>query len=145
MPVALIAATRRPVWLTEGLGLDRMRDEAEAIAENEAVAEFLTASGQGTLTELLLATMTLMVALIASGFTVASVLRLRTEEFAGRADPILATPVARSRWLMSHYAVSVGGSLLIMLGAGIAMGLGYLSSTTRADEILPVIGARIWV
>jgi len=126
-----------------GYFIGLIADEAEAIAENEAVADFLTASGQGTLTELLLATMTLMVALIASGFTVASVLRLRTEEFAGRADPILATPVGRWRWLASHFAVSVGGSLLIMLGAGIAMGLGYLSSTTQADEILPVIGASL--
>jgi ABC-2 type transport system permease protein len=126
-----------------GYFIGLIADEAEAIAENEAVAEFLTGAGQGSLTELLLATMTLMVALIASGFTVASVLRLRTEELAGRADPMLATPVGRWRWLSSHFAVSVGGSLLIMVGAGIAMGLGYLSSTMQADEILPVIGASL--
>lgn len=126
-----------------GYFIGLIADEAEAIAENEAVAEFLTGAGQGTLTELLLATMTLMVALIASGFTVASVLRLRTEELAGRAEPMLATPVGRWRWLSSHFAVSVGGSLLIMIGAGIAMGLGYLSSTMQSDEILPVVVASL--
>lgn len=116
-------------------------DEAEALADNEAVAEFLAQSGQASITDALLATMTLTVALMGSGFTVSSVLRLRSEENALRADPILATPVGRRRWFASHYSVAVGGSLLLMLASAVAIGLGYLSATGRADEFLPMMAA----
>jgi ABC-2 type transport system permease protein len=122
-------------------------DEAEALADNDVVAEMLEQAGQGSITDLLLATMTLAVALMGSGFTVSSVLRLRSEENALRADPILATPVGRRRWFASHYSVALGGSLLLMLASGAAIGLGYLSSTGRTDEFLPVIAAAVaqWV
>lgn len=124
-----------------GYFIGLIADEAEALAENEAVAEMLARAGQGSITESLLATMTLMVALIGSGFTVSSVLRLRTEENALRADSILATPVGRWRWFASHYSVAIGGSLLLMLASGVMIGLGYLSATGRTDEFLPVMAA----
>jgi ABC-2 type transport system permease protein len=130
-----------------GFFIGLIADEAEALADNEAVAEMLARAGQGSITESLLATMTLMVALIGSGFTVSSVLRLRTEENALRADPILATPVDRRRWFASHYSVAIGGSLLLMLASGVMIGLGYLSATGRTDEFLPVMAAAAaqWV
>lgn len=147
-PFALAVRLQRGAlvgWLVglalTGYFIGLIADEAEALADNEAVAEVLARAGQGSITESLLATMTLMVALIGSGFTVSSVLRLRTEENALRADPILATPVDRRRWFASHYSVAVGGSLLLMLASGVMIGLGYLSATGRTDEFLPVMAA----
>ncbi len=153
-PFALAVRLQRGAllgWLAAlalyGYFVGLIADEAEALADNEVVAEMLAQAGQGSITDLLLATMILAVALMGSGFTVSSVLRLRTEENALRADPILATPVGRRRWFASHYSIAVGGSLLLMLTSGVAIGVGYLSATGRTDEFLPVIAASAaqWV
>jgi ABC-2 type transport system permease protein len=149
-PLAMAVRLQRGAFLgwlaglaVTGYFIGLIADEAEALAESEAIAELIARAGQGSVTDALLATMTLMVALIASGFTVSSVLRLRTEETAGRAEPILAAPVDRRRWLFSHYLVAVGGSLLIMVATGVTIGLGYVSATGRTDQILPVLGAAL--
>lgn len=149
-PLAIAVRLQRGAFLgwlagvaVTGFFIGLIADEAEALAESEAVAELIARAGQGSITEALLATMTLMVALIASGFTVSSVLRLRTEETAGRAEPILAAPVDRRRWLLSHYLVAVGGSLAIMVATGVTIGVGYVSATGRTDQVLPVLGAAL--
>ena len=118
-------------------------DQADAFADNEAIAELFAQSGQGTITETFLATVVLMLALFSSGFTVASVLRLRSEEIAVRAEPMLATPVDRRTWLWSHLGVSVIGSVVLMLSGGLMTGLGYYAVTGDPDQLLPLIGAGL--
>ena len=44
----------------------------------------------------------LLMAMIASGFTISSALRLRGEESAGHTELLLSTPVARLRWAGGH-------------------------------------------
>jgi ABC-2 type transport system permease protein len=118
-------------------------DQAEAFADNEAIAELFAQSGQGTLTEAFLATIVLMLALFSSGFTVASVLRLRSEELALRAETVLATPVDRRRWLGSHLTVSVTGTVALMLSAGLLTGVGYFAGTGDTSQILPLTAAGL--
>lgn len=118
-------------------------DEAEALADNQAIADIFAASGQGTITETFLATIVLMVALMTMGFTVASVLRLRSEELAGRAEPMLATPVGRERWLWSHFGVALIGSVLIAIVGGLSTGLGYAAAVGSADEVLSLFVAGL--
>jgi ABC-2 type transport system permease protein len=118
-------------------------DQAEAFADNEAIAEMFAQAGEGTITEGFLATIMLMIALFVAGFTVSSVLRLRSEEIALRAEPILATPVDRRRWLASHLGVALLGSLALMIVGGLTTGLGYLAETGDASEILPLLGASL--
>jgi ABC-2 type transport system permease protein len=70
----------------------------------------------------------LSMALIATGFAIQSVLRMRGEETAGRLEPLLATALARPRWAAAHVAVAAAGSVVVVgacgLGAGIADALG---------------------
>ena len=118
-------------------------DQAAEFADNEAVAELFAQAGQGTITETFLATVVLMLALFATGFTVAAVLRLRSEEIGVRAEPMLATPVDRRRWLWSHLGVSVIGSAVLMLVGGLMTGLGYYAVTGDPDQLLPLVGAGL--
>jgi ABC-2 type transport system permease protein len=50
-------------------------------------------------------------------------MRLRSEETSGRAEPLLATALPRTRWALSHLLVALTGSALIALAAGLGMGL----------------------
>lgn len=126
-----------------GFFLGLVADQADQLAENEALAKVLSQSGQGSITESFLATLMLLMGIIASGFVVASVLRLRTEERALRAGPILATPVSRRRWLFSHLTVAATGSVLIMLATGVGIGIGYTVGVGDPGEVLPLLVAGL--
>lgn len=120
-------------------------DQADKMLENEAIAEFFAQFGIGTPTEVFLATTVLMAALTASGYTVSSVLRLRTEEFAVRAEPVLATPVSRRRWALGSIIVSVVGTTIVMLVTGLAIGIGAAAQLGDAGQIVPVLVAVLVV
>lgn len=95
------------------------------VANNQAMAQMMASAGQGTLTDTYFATSLRVLALIASGFAIQSALRLRGEESAGLAEPVLATRVSRRRWAASHLAVALGGSAGLLAVAGLATGLSY--------------------
>jgi ABC-2 type transport system permease protein len=98
-------------------------DQAEQIIEdNPDMADFFAQLGMGSVTDAFLSTAMLIMALFATGFTVSSVLRLRSEETAGRVDPVLASPVSRRRWAAGHLVVALGGTALLALVFGAAMG-----------------------
>jgi ABC-2 type transport system permease protein len=59
----------------------------------------------------------------AAAFAVASVLRLRSEESAGRMELLLATPVARGRLLAAGVTVSAAGAAVLLLAAGVGDGI----------------------
>jgi ABC-2 type transport system permease protein len=85
----------------------------------------------------------LYLALGAAGFAVASVLRLRGEESAGRAELLLSTEVSRSRWLGSGLLVTAAASALLLTAAG--LGTGAAAAAVRGDGQLLVrqVGAEL--
>ena len=87
-------------------------DQAEQILEdNPDMADFFAQLGVSSVTDAFLSTAMLIMALFATGFTVSSVLRLRSEELSGRVDPLLAAPVSRRRWASSHLSVALLGTV----------------------------------
>jgi ABC-2 type transport system permease protein len=66
-----------------------------------------------------------MVALVATGFAIGSALRVRSEETSMRAELILATPVSRWRFAVSHLTVAYAGSVILLAVTGLATGLSY--------------------
>lgn len=103
---------------------------------NPTLEKYLAAAGQGSLTDTYLSTMLLILALLASGFAVSSTLRLRSEEVAGRLEPLLATGLSRTRWLLGSLAVTVVGTLLLLLVGGVGMGLAY--GVVASDAVQPL-------
>lgn len=149
-PVAMAARLQRGslVGWTVGVAVTGfffgiVADQADSLLENEAVADFLAQSGAASPTDSFLATIVLMIALLASGFTVSSVLRLRGEELAGRADPTIASPVSRRRWAASHLVVAVVGSAVMLLAGGLAAGLAYALQVGDLGEAASTVGAAL--
>ena len=99
-------------------------DVEDFVGDNDSLKEIIARAG-GSLVDSYLATSLLMLALMGSGFAISSVLRLRSEETALHAESLLATPVARTRWVASHLIVALAGSALVVGLTGLSVGLTY--------------------
>ena len=77
-----------------------------------------------------------IIAVIASGFTISSALRPLGEEDAGRVETLLATAQARREWLVGHLAMTVVGSVATLLVAALGLGLGFAMVTGDVDAIV---------
>jgi ABC-2 type transport system permease protein len=72
-----------------------------------------------------LAVIMLLSGLIAAGYATSTVLRLRSEETGGLAEPVLVTGTGRVRWALSHVLVAVIGTAVLLALAGVFTALGY--------------------
>ncbi|MDQ4085646.1 MAG: ABC transporter permease [Actinomycetota bacterium] len=106
-----------------GIAFGSLSREVSALsALNEDFAETLAGMGGGVV-DAFRATMLLLMGLVAAGFAVSSVLRMRSEETAGRVEPLLATGLSRRRWMAGNLLVTVAGTLLVVSAGGLGMGI----------------------
>jgi ABC-2 type transport system permease protein len=98
----------------------------------------LFAQGGADLVDGFYATACLMLALLGCGFAISSALRPRNEEDDGRVEALLATALSRRRWLLGHTAVTVLGTVAVLLGGAVGLGLGFALVTSDAGS-----GARL--
>jgi ABC-2 type transport system permease protein len=133
---------------TVGLGLTGVsygsvgQDVRDLIGDNNAFEDII-AQGGGSLTDAFFTTSLLMLALIAGGFAISSTLRLRSEETSGRAEPLLATGLGRTRWVTSYVGVALGGSAALMAAAGLGMGLTYGIAVSDLGQVGRLVGAAV--
>lgn len=113
------------------------------VADNEALSEMLARVQGVDLTDAYLATSFRVLAVMASGFAIAAVLRARSEESSGRAEPILATAVSRPAWATSHLAMAAGGSVVLLAGAGLATGVSYGAIGGGMGKVPGLVGASL--
>jgi ABC-2 type transport system permease protein len=147
LPVRLQRAS--VVSWTLGLGLAGVsygsvgQDVRDLIGSNNAFEDII-AQGGGSLTDAFFATSLLMLALIAGGFAISSTLRLRSEETGGRAEPLLATALSRTRWITSYLVVALAGSAALMAAAGLGMGLTYgIAAGDVGGQVGSLVGAAV--
>ncbi|WP_344657689.1 ABC transporter permease [Catenulispora subtropica] len=97
----------------------------QLLQENKQVEDIITRYGgvQG-LTDSYLATSVSFLGMAAAFYAVQAVLRLRSEETSGRAEPVLAASTGRLAWAGSHLIYPAVGSLLVMACAGLGVGIG---------------------
>jgi ABC-2 type transport system permease protein len=76
-------------------------------------------------------------------YVVMAALRPRSEETAGRAEPLLATGLSRARWVGGHLAVAMGGGTLVLLAAGLGFGVSGAASTGDGGLFLKLVGAAL--
>jgi ABC-2 type transport system permease protein len=104
--------------------------------------EFTRLGGQAAIVNAYLAALMLLAGLAGAAYATSAVLRLRTEETEGRAEPVLATATGRVRWALSHIVVAVAGTALLLAVAGVATGLGYgLRAGSAGSEVTRMLGA----
>jgi ABC-2 type transport system permease protein len=130
--------------LVAGIAYGSLTPSIQAfISSNKALVEMMARAGGANLIDSYLATSFRIMALIGTGFAVQSVARLRSEETALLAEPILATPVSRWRWAASHLAVAFSGSVIVLAVAGLATGLSYGVAGGGPDVVPRVAGAAL--
>jgi ABC-2 type transport system permease protein len=106
--------------------------------------EFTRLGGQAAIVNAYLAALMLLAGLVGAAYATSAVLRLRAEETEGRAEPVLATATGRVRWALSHIAVAVAGTVLLLAVAGVATGLGYgLRTGSPGPEVTRMLGAAL--
>jgi ABC-2 type transport system permease protein len=100
--------------------------------------------GQSGIVDAYLAGLILLAGAVAGAYAVSTVLRLRSAETGGLAEPVLATFTGRVRWALSHVLVAVSGSALLLAVAGVAIGLGYgLRAGSAGTEVPRLLGAGL--
>jgi ABC-2 type transport system permease protein len=114
------------------LAMGSLSGEVDSMArDNPSLGRYLRAGGAGSLRDSYVATMLLLMALVAGAFAVSSAMRMRGEESSGRLECLLATGLSRPRWLLASSATTAGGTLLLLLLAG--TGLGVADAVVRHD------------
>ncbi|QTJ67237.1 hypothetical protein HYG77_17730 [Rhodococcus sp. ZPP] len=90
----------------------------------------------GNLVDGYLGLMGFTMAFLASCFAIGSVRRLRSEETAGRADPVLATAASRLTWMGSGVGAAAAGAVLLLGLSGVATGIGAALVTGNTGYVI---------
>jgi ABC-2 type transport system permease protein len=127
-----------------GLVYGGVAEQAGKLYENvSSISKYLARIGASDAPDQYLALALFISALVAAGFAIQSTLRLRSEEVADRAEPLLATPVSRDGFVTSHLLMAMVGSVVLMLACGLGMGISHAVSINDAGEIPRLMGAGL--
>lgn len=118
-------------------------DADSMLKDVDQIKEALARLGGHTLADSFAALTMLVVAVVGGVYAVLATLRPHAEESAGRAVPVLATGVSRSRWLGGHLAAALLGCTAVMLAAGTGFGLAGALSTGDGGVFLRLVGAAL--
>jgi ABC-2 type transport system permease protein len=121
------------------------QDMAQFAAEDPETAKMLaTLGGAGSISDIYLAAILSWIGLLAAGYAVQAILRLRSEEAELRAEPVLATTASRVGWAGSHLLVAAVGAAVVLASGGLVAGLAHgLRSGDLAGQLPRVLGAAM--
>lgn len=108
-----------------------------------AVRSIVPGSVGGSIQDIFIAAMFAFVGFLAAGAGVQAVMRMRSEEAGGRAEPVFATPVDRGAWLLHYLAVAVISVVAITVSAGVLAGLFLLAGGSSGDTFWATVGAGL--
>lgn len=115
----------------------------DLVESNPDIATYLGASGGELLIDAFLRYVFVFMACISTAFVVTSVLRLRTEEEAGRAELLLATNVSRSALMTASAVVAAVGALILTTLMGLGLAVGYALGLGEWDRIAEHVGGQL--
>jgi ABC-2 type transport system permease protein len=104
------------------------------VADNPDFARFLP-GGADDVIDAFLAISLAVTTLLATGHGLSAALRARSEETAGRVEPVLATRTSRAAWLGSHVTLALVGATVALLLGALGIGLTYGLSVSEPDQI----------
>lgn len=119
------------------------RDVEQLFEENPDFEQFLAQMDGASITDTFFAFTLALGAMMACGFAISSVLRIRSEETAGRVESILATPTSRYGWAGSHLATTVVGTVLVLTASGLGTGLGLALSVDDPGQLPRMVGSSL--
>lgn len=115
----------------------------DMIAENPALSDVFATAAAETLVDAYMAVSLLLLGVGASGYAVASALRMRGEEATGRLEPVLATAVSRHRWIGGNLLVTLLGTLALVLSAGLGLAAAFAVTTGRTGKAVDLVWASL--
>ncbi|MCB0894253.1 MAG: ABC transporter permease [Nocardioidaceae bacterium] len=134
---------QRPAFLGWALGLavgglsfGVMGNDVDALVGDSDLSQELILAVGGSVVDAFYAMLVAMLAAIAGGFAISSALRPYAEEEADRLEPLVATALPRSRWLLGHVAVTVLGTVVVLLLAGLGLGTSYALVTGDGSAVV---------
>lgn len=104
------------------------------VADNPTLAEYFLHTGMD-IVDAFFATSLLLLGIVAAGFAVSSALRARGEETSDRLEPVLATAVSRSRWMLGNLLVTLVGTCLVVAVGGFGVGLAYAMTAGSGQDV----------
>ncbi len=125
-----------------GVSYGSIGDDVEELMGSSELTEQMLRPGPN-ITDSFYAFAVVIIAVIASGFTISSALRPLGEEDAGRVETLLATAHPRRSWLLGHVAMTVFGSSADAAPRGLGLGLGYAMVTGDTDAITRYLGPML--
>ncbi|GAA1586851.1 exporter of polyketide antibiotics [Kribbella hippodromi] len=125
-------------FLLLGLLVGNIASNVDGFANSASAREMIQKMGgvEG-LTDAFLSTELGVMGLLASAFGIQAALRLRSEETALRAEPLLATGVTRAQWLASHVLMALFGTGALILIAGLGSGVSSGASLGNMGHQIP--------
>jgi len=105
-----------------GVVIGGLASNVEGFLQGPQMQELLRRLGGTNLTDIFLALELGFVAVFVSVYGLTTVLRLRSEETALLAEPVLATAVGRLKWAASHLFIALFGSAVLLAIAGSSIG-----------------------
>ncbi|NIK57503.1 ABC transporter permease [Kribbella shirazensis] len=125
-------------FLLLGLLVGNIASNVDGFVTSESAKEMVQKlGGVEGITDAFLATEMGMMGLLASAYGIQAALRLRSEETALRAEPLLATGVTRARWLASHVLMALLGTGVLILVAGLGSGISSGASLGNLGRQIP--------
>ncbi|MFJ9667253.1 ABC transporter permease [Streptomyces sp. NPDC101219] len=150
-PVGLALRLHRGMLTGFGAGLFLMGamygailgDAEDMLAGIDEIEEALERLGGASIAESFASMVMVVLTVVAAVYVVMAALRPRSEETAGRAEPLLATGLSRTRWAGGHLTVAVGGGTAVLLLAGLGFGIAGAASTGDAGLVPDLVGAAL--
>jgi ABC-2 type transport system permease protein len=132
-PIALAWRLQRTLLLAWAVGfavlglvLGTIATQATGFLGSSQSQQFIAElGGKGALVDSYLAAMMGIAGIIAAAYGVQAASYPHSEESAGRAETLLATPVSRTRWMVSHLPIALAGTALLLVIVGSAAGASY--------------------
>lgn len=126
-----------------GAVIPTVPDLIESNPEMADVVGALGESAEDALVDAFLAYIFLFMAVIACGFVVSSVLRLRAEEEADRGEVVLSTPVSRTSWMAATTALALLAATKLTVIMGLGLAVGYAIASGEWDQVLPQVAGQL--
>jgi ABC-2 type transport system permease protein len=126
-----------------GLAYGAIGDDVKDLLGNSDLSQQVFGQAGGSLVDSFYAVAALLLALVAGGFSISSALRPRGEEGGHRTETLLATALPRWRWAVSHLAVTVSGTVLVVASAGLGLGVGFALVTGDGSAVPRLFGATL--
>ena len=135
-----------------GLLLGTVVGDVQDAVDSDAAREMIEKlGGVAGLQDAYVSTELGFLAVFASAFGISALSRLAAEESQGRAEVLLSTAVDRTRLLLAHLAVALGGVTLLVLVVGLGLGITHAGASGDAGNLgrdLAAAAARLpaaWV